>query len=154
MTEQYSNVYVYRSFFIHSSIDGHLGCFHILAIVNSSNCFINTLYFFILFELCCDWCIYVYLWAPQVVLVLKNLSANVGDIRDSGLILGFGISPGGGHGDPLQYSCLENPVDRGALRATVHGVTKSQIRLKQLNTHTHTHTHIHTDVYLCICVSN
>ena len=41
--------------------------------------------------------------------MLKNLPANVGDIRDSGLIPGLGISPGGGHGDPLQYSCLENP---------------------------------------------
>ena len=47
-----------------------------------------------------------------------------------------GRSPGGGHGNPLQYSCLENPMDRGAWRATVHKVTKSQIRLKRLSTHT------------------
>ena len=63
--------------------------------------------------------------ASQVVLVVKNLPANVGDIRDSGLIPGSGRSPGGGHGNPLQYFCLENPMDRGACWATVHGVAKS-----------------------------
>ena len=84
--------------------------------------------------------------------MLKNLPANVGDIRDSGLIPGLGISPGGGHGDPLQYSCLENPLDRGALRATVHRVAKSQTRLKQLNTHTHTHTHTEMYIYAYVCV--
>ena len=50
----------------------------------------------------------------QVVLVVKNLPANVGDIRDMDSIPGLGRSPGGGHGNPLQYSCLENPMDRGA----------------------------------------
>ena len=63
-------------------------------------------------------------WASQVLLVVKNLSANAGDMRDIGLITGVGRSPGGGHGNPLQYSCLENPMDRGAWRAIVHGVTK------------------------------
>ena len=58
--------------------------------------------------------------ASQVGLVVKNLSANAGDLRDLGLIPGSGRSPGGGHGNPLQYSCLENPVDRGTWRATVH----------------------------------
>ena len=57
--------------------------------------------------------------ASQVVLVVKNLPANAGDIRDVGLIPGSGRSPGGGHGNPLQYSCLENPMDRGAGQATV-----------------------------------
>ena len=52
--------------------------------------------------------------ASQVAVVVKNLSANAGDIRDIGLIPGLGRSPGGGHGNPLQYSCLENPWDRGA----------------------------------------
>ena len=52
-----------------------------------------------------------------------------------------GRSPGGGHGNPLQYSCLENPTDRGAWRATVRGVKKSQTRLKQLSTHTYRQTH-------------
>ena len=57
--------------------------------------------------------------------------------------LGSGRSPEGGHSNPLQYSCLENPMDRGAWQATVHGVAKTQTLLKQLNTHTHTHTHTH-----------
>ena len=52
--------------------------------------------------------------ASQVVLVVKNLPANVGDVRDVSSIPGSGRSPGGGHGHPLQYSCLENPMDRGA----------------------------------------
>ena len=60
-----------------------------------------------------------------MVLMVKNLLANTGDTRDSGLILGLGRSPGGGHGNPLQRSCLENPTDRGAWRATVHGVAQS-----------------------------
>ena len=54
-----------------------------------------------------------------MALVVKNLPANTGDIREAGLIPGSGRSPGGGHGNPLQYSCLENPMDRGAWRATV-----------------------------------
>ena len=57
--------------------------------------------------------------------VVKNLPANAGDTRDSGLIPGLGRSPGGGHDNPLQYSCLGKPMDRGAWWATVHGVTKS-----------------------------
>ena len=57
--------------------------------------------------------------------MLKNLPANAGDVRDTGSIPGLGRSPGGGHGNPLQYSCLENPMDRGAWRATVHRVSKS-----------------------------
>ena len=61
-----------------------------------------------------------------MVLVVKNLPANAGDIRDMDLIPGLGRFPGGGHGNPLQYSCLENPMDRGAWQATVHWVSKSQ----------------------------
>ena len=53
----------------------------------------------------------------MVALVIKNLPANAGDIRDAVLIPGSGRSPGAGHGNPLQYSCLENPIDRGALWA-------------------------------------
>ena len=52
--------------------------------------------------------------ASQVVLVVKNLPANAGDFRDVGSIPGLGRSPGGGHDNPLQHSCLENPMDRGA----------------------------------------
>ena len=58
------------------------------------------------------------------------MPANAGDIRDTGSIPGLGRSPGGGYGSPLQCSHLENPMDRGAWRATVHGVTKSQTQLK------------------------
>ena len=66
------------------------------------------------------------LWASQVALVVKNPPAYAGDVRDAGLIPGLKRSPGRGHGNPSQYSCLENPMDRGAWRATVHGVPKSQ----------------------------
>ena len=65
----------------------------------------------------------IVVWASQVTLVVKNLSANAGDGRDAGSIPGSGRSPGGGHGNPLQYSCLENPTDRWA---TAHRVEKSQ----------------------------
>ena len=68
--------------------------------------------------------------ASQVVLVAKNPPANAGDIGDVGSIPGLGRSPGGGHGSPLQYSCLYDPVDRGVWWATVHRVAKSQTRLK------------------------
>ena len=67
--------------------------------------------------------------------MVKNLPTNAGDIRDVGSIPGSGRSPGKGNGNPLQYSCLENPMDRGAWWATVHGVAKSWTRLKQLSTH-------------------
>ena len=63
----------------------------------------------------------------------KESACNAGD---TGLIPGLERSPGGGHGNPPQYSCLENSMDRGAWRATIHRVTKSQIRLKPLSTHT------------------
>ena len=56
--------------------------------------------------------------------MVKN-AANVGNIRDAGLIPGLGRSSGKGHGNPLQHSCLENPMDRGARQAIVHRVTKS-----------------------------
>ena len=69
----------------------------------------------------------------QVVLVIKNSPASAGDIRDSGSVPGSGRSLGKGHGNPLQYSCLENPMDRGAWRAIVHGVTESWTQLKQLS---------------------
>ena len=65
----------------------------------------------------------------QVVLVVKNLPANAGDIRDMGSVPESGRSPGGGNANPLQYSCLGNPMDRGALQATVHGVAKGWTRL-------------------------
>ena len=67
---------------------------------------------------------YPHIWASQVELVVKNPPANVEDIKDMGSIIGSGRSPGGGNGNPLQYSFLENPMDRGAWQATVHGVTE------------------------------
>ena len=63
----------------------------------------------------------------------KNPSANAGDARDVGLIPGSGRSPGGGNDNPLQYSCLENPMDRGVWQATVHRVTKSWTQLNLLS---------------------
>ena len=61
-----------------------------------------------------------------MALVVKNLPANAGEVREEGLIPGWGRSPGGGHGNPLQYSYLEKPMDRGDWRITVHGVAKSR----------------------------
>ena len=65
-----------------------------------------------------------------MALVVKNPSANAGDVRDSGLIPGLGRFPGEAYSNPLQYSCLENPMDRGDWKATVHGVAKSLTQLK------------------------
>ena len=64
-------------------------------------------------------------WASQVALVVKNPPANAGDVRDSGLIPGSGRSPGGWHGNPLQYSFLENPMDREAWWASLQGLKES-----------------------------
>ena len=65
------------------------------------------------------------LWASRVVLVAKNRPANAGDLRDEGLIPGLGRSPGGGNGNPLQYSCLRNPMDRRAWGNAVHRFAES-----------------------------
>ena len=70
------------------------------------------------------------------VLVVNKLPANARDIINAGLIPGKGRSPGGRHGNTLQYSCLGNPRDRGAWWATVHGLTKSWTQPKQLSMHT------------------
>ena len=67
----------------------------------------------------------MYAGASQVALGVNSLPANSGDIRDAGSIPGSGRSSGGGHGNPLQYSCLEHPMDREAWQAIVHGVTES-----------------------------
>ena len=73
--------------------------------------------------------------ASQVALKVKNPPSNAGDIRDVGSIPGLGRFPGGGNGNPFQYSFLKNPMDRGAWWATVHWVAKSQTWLKRLSTH-------------------
>ena len=67
--------------------------------------------------------------------MVKNLPANAENIRDAGSIPGSGRSLGGGPGNPLQYSGWENPMDRGAWQATVHGVTKSWTRLSDFHFH-------------------
>ena len=72
-------------------------------------------------------------WVSQVALVVKIPPASAGDERDMCSIPGWGRSPGGGHGNPLQYSCLENSMDRGAWWATVHRVAKSRTQLKWLS---------------------
>ena len=83
---------------------------------------------------------WVYLWhtlgVPQW-LSGKESTCNAGDLGDEGSIPGSGRSPRGGKGNLLQYSCLENPTDRGAWRATVHGVAKSRTRLSDEHTHSH-----------------
>ena len=77
------------------------------------------------------------MWASQVVASVKTPPANAEDVRDSCSIPGSGRPPGGGHGNPLQYSCLENPMGRGAWRAPVHGVAKSRSQLKRLSIYAH-----------------
>ena len=85
--------------------------------MNSSSCS---------FGLCMSWSLLcIDLWASQVVLVVKNPPANAGDLREVGLIPGSGRCPGGRHGNPLQYLCLENPMDRRAWQATARRVANS-----------------------------
>ena len=72
-------------------------------------------------------------WVSQVALVIKSPPANAGDTREAGSVPGSGRSPGREHGNPLQYSCLHNLMDREAWQATVHGVTKSGTCLKWLS---------------------
>ena len=93
---------------------------------HSSKRLLALLSFFLIFNLIfiLHWNI-VDLWASQVVLMVKNPPANARDIKDVGLIPGSGRSPGGEHGNPLQYSCLENPMDRGDWWATIHRVAKN-----------------------------
>ena len=86
----------------------------------------------------------------EVVLVVKNFPANARDLRDTSLIPGLGGSPEGGHDNPLQYSCLDNPMDRGAWRATVHRVAKSRTRLKRLSMHTR---HVCLQTGFCILLT-
>ena len=74
-------------------------------------------------------------WAFQVALVVKNMPANARELRDTGSVPGLGRSPGGGHGNPFQYSRLENSMDRGAWWVTVHGVAKSRTWLSSFAQH-------------------
>ena len=97
-------MYMYKNFFIHSSVDGHLGFFHVLAIVNSAET------------------------DNEIHMSFSSLVSS-GYVPRSGIAGSYG-GFGEGNGDPLQYSCLENPMDRGAWWATVHRVTKSRTQLK------------------------
>ena len=78
------------------------------------------------------------------MLVVNSLPANAGDVRGTGYIPGSGRSPGGGHGNPLQYSCLKNPMNWGAWQAAVHRVAQSRTRLKWF----HMHALYREDIYL------
>ena len=92
-----------------------------------------------------------------MVLVVKNPPANAGDIRDMGLIPGSGSSSGEEHGNPLQYSCLKNLLDRGAWRATVHTITtvaKSRTQLKQLSMHAYVCVYVHIIYYIFFIANN
>ena len=83
--------------------------------------------------------LYLEMQQYQGMLVVENLPDSAGHMGDRGSIPGSGRSPRGGQGNPLQYSCLENPMDRGSWRATVHRVEKSWTQLKRLSTHTGKH---------------
>ena len=95
--------------------------------------------------------------ASQVAIVVKNLPTDAGDTRDAYSIPGSGRSSGGGHGNPLQYSCLENPMEREAWRATVHRLAKNWTRLSGLARQARKHkgqlhtacTHDDLDVIWC-----
>ena len=97
-------------------------------------------------------CIYISIWVSQVALVVKNPPANAGDAKDMDSSPGLVRSPREGYVNPLKYSCLENPTDRGAWWATVHGVTKSRTQRKWLSMHAHTHTHIYVCMYVCMYI--
>ena len=86
--------------------------------------------------------------------MIKNPPANVGDKRDMGLIPGLGRPPGGGNGYTLQYSCLENPKDRGSWRATVHGITKESDAAGHTHTRVCMYTHINTYIIYIIIIYN
>ena len=98
-----------------------------------------------------DWATSLSLFTSQVVLVVKNLPASAGDVGDVDSVPGPGRSPGGGDDNPLQSSCLENPMDRGAWWATVHRVAQSRTQLKWLSTHTWVYIRYKSiyNIYMC-----
>ena len=83
--------------------------------------------------------------ASQLSLMVKNPPANAGDIRDVRSSPGLGRSPGGGHGNPLQYSCLKNPRDGEAWWAAVYGVAQSRTRLKRLSSNSSSSRDYHNE---------
>ena len=88
-------------------------------------------------DYCCYEAVVTTSWGFPGAVVVKNPPANAGDIREAGSIPGLGRCPGEGNGNPFQYSCQENPMDRGAWQAMVHSIAKNRTRLKQLSRHTH-----------------
>ena len=104
-----------------------------ISIINGISPFLNKIHFLIHSR--------IPIRASQVVLVVKNPPATAGDAGDSGLILGWRRFPGVRNGNPLQYSCLENPLDRGAWWSTVHGVAKGPTLLMWLSMHGRTDPH-------------
>ena len=94
---------------------------------------------------------YAHIWVSYMALVVKKTPTNTGDITDVRSILWWGRSPGEGHSNPLQSSCLENPMDRGAWQALVHQVVKSCTWLKGSSMHTciYIHTYIYIYIYVC-----
>ena len=86
-------------------------------------------------------CVCTHIWGFPSGSGVQESTCNAGVKGDIGSIPGSGRSPGGRHGNPLQYSCLENPMNRGAWRATVHSITRSGTRLKGLSTHIHVYIH-------------
>ena len=94
------------------------------------------------FSFLCPNCVILGLWEDfSAGAVVKNLPASAGDARDAGSVFRLGRSPGIGNGNPLQYSCLENPMDRGTWQATVHAVTESDTT-ECMHIRTHTCTHV------------
>ena len=129
--------------FIYSFVDRHLGCFSVLPIINSAKWILGCMYVLnhgFLWLYAQEWDCWVVWWfCFPGCSVVKNLPASVGDTGEVGSIPGLRNSPEEGNGNSLQYSCLENLMDRGAWRATVHGITKSRMQLSDW-VHTHTHT--------------
>ena len=118
---------------------GNHWCFYVFIVLTFPECHIVGIMQYGVFS---DWLLllstqYAFKGSSQGALVVKNLSVNARDIRDAGSIPGSGTSPAGGHGNLLQCSFLENPMDTRAWCATVHGVAQSRTQLKQLSTHIH-----------------
>ena len=145
----YTHTHTHHIFIIHSSISGHLCYFHVLAVVASAAMRIRVHVFFSNYgfllinnqEWDC-WVIWqLYFYFLRIHLqrgsVAKKPCANAGDVRDVGSSPGFRRACGEGNGNPLQFSCLKNPMDRGDWSASVHEVTKNWTWLKD-SMHTHT----------------
>jgi len=126
---------------------GHRSIFSMMYLAKIFCPFLNWVFIFLLLNF--KSCLYI-LGTFQVVLVVKNQPANARGIGDTGLISRSGRSPGGRNGNPLQYSCLENPHGQRSLMGCSLWYQKESDTTEWLSTHTHTHTHTHTQVSLDI----